>query len=558
MPKKKKTDETSPIAPNVDLSSDDETVKIEDISVELVEPGVTDVATEAAPALDSESAGGATANIDPPEGEVVAETDQPDTPKTQEAKQAVPKKRKTVKKAVEDNTSTVESRPAEAEDVSIEEVETVQNGVLTTSNERDDATDSEIDDGLGYTIDAETMLKDYAEEEKLNTGSETNDDFDSMFSMEDNEQSTDENEFISESKSPVELAREYSAIRASRTQNSTEVISQTTSVSDSETGGIFHGFSGKQRENNIDQERQMWIKLRRHASSGVPLLCTAIASANIDGEMCVICRPKKKNKDVLSNAIIFVPFPEMDISYGRTLNNQEKAILIKGSIGIMQWVCLTKVDETNEYCIGSIRLGNMRTRQEAFFKGLRTLDKSSPNKPKRQIIEKGSVVKKAFFEHINQDGALINIYGAQIRVPKRLLDHEFLSHPRKKFKPGEFVSVLILDLTTSTENFGVRAIASVKALKPDIPLEMLKKDIIQVGKPYKAEIAFIPSLESKSTKVLAQADMGFRCLVDGILTPKNFTVGSPVIVKLKKKDIQKGYGVVDLEEVLDYSPVIYE
>lgn len=378
------------------------------------------------------------------------------------------------------------------------------------------------------------------------------DDEDEMDEDEMNDQEIDTEDDSLEKSYRKEIAQRLKEAESAGTRYTAAPSRRGDTLPDGKAVAKYYGAAADQRDYSHIDESMMWSELRRFQASGIPTFCRVVSTAFFDGEICALCLPTVKK---YSSAIVYVPFSEMDIPSSRELSNKEKKILIQQKcINIAERVKITSVNERGGYCVASVRLGNLRARKDAYFRGERGLINSGASKQKNKIIGVGTIVN-AYIENVNHLGIVVNIYGARTRIRVDELSYEYLPHPKKYFKAGQIVKVKITGLRTfNNADHTVKVTASVKALMENKTIAALKKHA-KIGEAYTSTIATLPGANSNAKLPIAFADLGFNCVVGGNLTFESYTIGSRVVIKLR--DINEKYAFGDIIRILDEEPERY-
>lgn len=552
MPRKKKTDETPPIEPNVDLSSGDEAVSTENIAVEAVDPDVTDVAAETPPALDSESADGVMANIDQPEGDAVAESDQSDVPETQETEQAEPKKRRAVKKADEEaqeDINTEEFVSPLASESNLEESEFLDEG--HTLNAGDILATIE-EEGEDPTFEDGDLL--------TNEGSDNSNVMSAVYQDELAEDaniesaSTVENSAMSEIERKKNLAQRLNRIRKEREES----LSNAPAPASEPRENITIDFAGNAVANrrgdaNALVRSQLVAGLNRYRAANTTMYVRIIGSNTYNNEVCAICEPlNEKYRDV----IVYIPFSKLDITYDENISSTQRRLLIsKACVNRIMSPCITSVDRNDLTCVGDVVQGNARRRREAYYVGFNRTSLRRSGAQARKVVGEGTTIEDVFIDYVTQDGVWVNLFGANVFIGLDDLAYEYYPHAADKFKAGERIDVKILRLRTypNDRNYPVRVRASVKVLKENKTIERLNKFYANAV-TFSAKISRIPGINYSGRSVIALTDAGFNCAVRAPLTNLPYTIGSKVGIKMCGRDDQFAYG--DIVRVYDYTPEI--
>lgn len=369
-------------------------------------------------------------------------------------------------------------------------------------------------------------------------------------------------------KSALELAQQLKAMREKRDNTSPDNISAYTnpvdlgtqpnsSLSTGELRGSkgvakYFGISGNNIDSDVAEDSMIWSELRRYLYSGIPIFCRIVGSVMYRGEISAICKPIN---DKYKKIFLYVPFSELDIPNDVERIESVKRFLIEQNlINIVVRVCVIKLYEENQCGQGSIRLGNLRARKDAYFRGVEDRININSQKRQRLIIGKGTVVR-AYVENVNRNAILVNIYGARSWISRNELSYEYIDHPSKLFKIGQSIKVKILSLETDERNnYNVTISASVKALYKNETIKALKKWAFR-GHEYTATIAVLPNQVSNTPYPMAFADLGFNCVVGAALCSSPYTVGSKVVIKIRS--INNTYAFGDIIRVLQYSPKVY-
>lgn len=513
MPKKKKTDET-PVPSTVETAS--ENVEIEEAAE--VNAAESDISAEATPIADETDNAKAEAVEDVP------------------AKEA-PRKRGARKK---DTDSTDESE-------SLSESEAISEPAVEEENP--------FDNEDNFVLDAEEILAELKEENNKISDENKDIDTENVISNLDTEDLSEmESDIKSEDKTAVELAQELKALSTQRidvNESPSESNEGEAERTSSRSGGARSNSSQRRAVANFfDDSSELKIvtvegtenmirsELTGLKVSGIPLFCKIIGSKLIDGEIFAICKPMRKK---FEDSFVYVPFTEMDIFVRGDITDGGKRQIINLRLNQTERVTITDLDANKSFVIGSIRMGNMRTRRIAYFTG-----STNRRSGRRMIVGKGTVIRDAYVEQITQNGITVNACGAHAWIPKKELSHEYLDHPRKEFKIGQLVDIKVLDLVTDAEHdYRVMVTASVKALKPNKTIEAL--NAAEIGGVYTGTVAVLPN--SNSGNIIVNADCGFKCTI-GRTPEYPFTVGSKVTVELISKNKEYGYGRI--VRVLEY------
>ena len=419
----------------------------------------------------------------------------------------------------------------------------------------------------------EVDLEDVSQTAKTDVSTEISDDsIDKADELTDIHESSDKPELVetevdtvSKEKDAAALARQLKRMRDRRILSSNDGADETSeyddgdysqeATSDTDISPViqeaaeFFGFSGQKKELDINEENIIWNEIRRYRITGIPILCRVVGVKPYKKQISAVCKPIDKRFDIIT---VFVPFSEMDFREKVHYSNKQKRLIIEiYRLNIVQRVSILHLDEKNGYCEGSIRLGNYRTRKDAYFLGVEGSINNNSTYNKRLIIGKGTIVKGQI-EQISRDGILVNIYGARTWIKRNELSYEYIAHPRKYYKIGQSVRVKILKLTTDKDNhYSVTISASIKALMVDNTISALKK-WASIGHSYPATIAFLPRKDSHMTSPMAFADLGFNIVIGTVLTKAPFTVGSKVLIKLRA--INNTFAFGDVIRVLEYYP----
>ena len=541
MPKRKKADESS-IPANVDISSSDVDVEQNaDSSIATVEEA-TSIESDTVSVEKSPDAESTPLSQSEAFDNGVAAVSEEDSTLSNDATEEKPKKRKTRKKSEETTLKGVEEDAQSIEEVA----DNSDSSIVDSADFGDD--DSFITDLLNDTAIEESESRDFV-------------------SSEAEGQTLGGTEDLNEQEEGLQLAQRLRSMRAHRDKDEArdveKINSEQSAVSTSrqmdvstnasEDKNYFFGFrrSAPKEAANIEKI-QMWNALRRQMASGVPIFCRVIGGEMYNGEYSAVCKPIDKRFD---KATIFVPYSEADINTDTELSNKQKQTLIERFLlSSVFRVKITNIIAKGDYAEGSIRLADLRTRRDSYFRGISNLTASSHE---RRIIEKGSIIREGcYIETIYKTGVRVNIFGAHVWIKNSELSHELFYHPLEKFKVGRSIPIKILDLQTDNSNndYKVRVLASVKALEEDTTIEALKHAI--PGNKYTAEICVIPDINSSSNQVLAFADRGFNVIIRTNAYRGVYTEGSKVEIQVLAKN--EKYAYADITRVVEYTPEILQ
>lgn len=510
MPRRKKADDT-PVE-NAEVTAEEQNITT-DSEPNAVESDAVD-AVEAAEAVD---------------------------PPVQEEEKPAQKKRKTRKKADESVSEEV-SQPTESV-VDSKEEETV-----SSVSEAEELRELEEE---STTFSAEEMLEDImaqqaeaakGSEDDLTTSEVTSDP--STPSEAPEYDSSDNN--ISESTSDEEktvdqLAKEYKDLKSRRSVNTSDQSSGNVKVA---TGAsVFGGSTGR---DEAYQELLILNELRRYISSGIPLFCRVVGSRTHNGEISALCQPIK---DKLRSIIIYVPFSEMDIPSARELTNKEKLLLLNGCINSVLRVCVLRINGREKYGEGSVRLGNLRARRDAYYKGRSFgIDRNAETQV-REIIGVGTQTN-ALVEFVHREYIRVNISGVRTQIKRHDLSYKYIADARELYQVGQQISVKITYLHKHfNQNYDVEINASAKALQENQTIEALH-NFAEVGKRFLATIAFIPKIGSKAIYPMANADLGFNIQVQSNLSNEPFYEGSKVLIKIER--VERSYALGVIQRLIKY------
>lgn len=551
MPRRKKADDLE-VSANVDLSPIEDNTQTAETESEAKEKKprkkVSKVTDEAAVTAESESTESATSSEseDPTSREEGANIDEATDTNMEDGIALSPAVNSDMQEAIPDEVTSEEHQNDDSDkDVGVTPV-----NILEESEEPPE------------TVTAEDILDnidDYSDlDNHEDTASEhSNDVFPELFE-EDAESMITEIEEDSpnqKNKSTAELAQELRSLEQRRRGQATDADAsneqhvherQPQRNNEPKRANKFYGFTGGTLPKDTYNDALMWNELRMHIPSGIPILCKVVSSLMHNRKVCAVCEPLTKK---FSTAPIFVPFEELDIPSRRVLSQKNQQLFIeRRRINTVERVCITAVDENAGYADGSIRLGNMRTRKDAYFRGVK--GPISTSNQTRKIIEKGTIAR-AYIVNVLKDGILVNIFGTVSMILKSELSYEYIDHPRKDFKPGESILVKILDVKKDeNRDYYVRVKASVKALKENETIIALNK-YAKVGRTYLGKVSVL----SPNKLPVVFCSLGFNCIIGAVLTDEPYTVGSLVGVKLRSRTNNYAFG--DIVRVYEYTPQRY-
>ena len=223
--------------------------------------------------------------------------------------------------------------------------------------------------------------------------------------------------------------------------------------------------------------------------------------------------------------------------------------MLNGCINSVLRVCVLRINGREKYGEGSVRLGNLRARRDAYYKGRSFGIDRNAEAQVREIIGVGTKTN-ALVEFVHREYIRVNISGVRTQIKRHDLSYKYIADARDLYQVGQQISVKITYLHKHfNQNYDVEIAASAKALQENQTIEALH-NFAEVGKRFLATIAFIPKIGSKAIYPMANADLGFNIQVQSNLSNEPFYEGSKVLIKIER--VERSYALGVIQRLIKY------